>query len=180
MQLIKTAFHPDVSPADIAPTSKQTIMVRHSTRGIVIKGEVILLLYTERYHDYSLPGGGLDEGEDKISGLIREMQEETGAQGVRNVKPFVRYDEYRPWHKEGADIMHMISYCYVCDIDEQLGETTLESYETNNGMSPKWMNIHEAISHNESVIANSEKKGLSVERETFLLKAIVQELVGAQ
>ncbi len=179
MRLIKTAFHPDVSPADIAPTSEQTLLVRHAARGIVIKGDSILLLFTERYHDYSLPGGGLDEGEDKIVGLIREMQEETGAQGVRNVKPFVRYDEYRPWYKDDADIIYMISYCYVCEIDEQLGETTLESYEASNGMSPQWMNIYEAISHNEAVIANSDKKGLSIERETFLLKVIADELVGA-
>ncbi len=179
MRLINTAFHSDVSLADIAPTSERKLMVRHSTRGIVIRGEDILLLYTERYHDYSLPGGGLDEGEDKVAGLKREMQEETGAQGVRNVQPFGRYDEYRPWYKDDADIIHMISYCYVCDIDEQLGETTLESYEANNGMSPKWMNIHEAVSHNEAVIASSDKKGLSVERETFLLKVIAQELVKA-
>jgi len=142
-----------------------------------MKGEDILLLFTERYHDYSLPGGGIDEGEDKVAGLIREMQEETGAQGVRNVQPFARYDEYRPWYKDDADIIYMISHCYVCDIDNELGQTTLEPYETSNGMSPQWMNIFKAISHNESVIAISDKKGLSIERETFLLKMIADELV---
>lgn len=177
MQLLKTAFHPDVSPDDIAPTNALTIIERHATRGIVIKGEEILLLYTERYHDYSLPGGGIDDGEDEIAGLVRELKEETGAQGVRNVKAFGRYDEYRPWHKAGADIIHMISYCYVCDIDETLGETAYESYEVRNGMKPLWMNIHEAIAHNEEVMANSDKKGLSIERETFLLKLIAEELV---
>lgn len=172
-----TAFHPDVSPAEIAPGSERTLMVRHAARGIVMKGEDILLLFTERYHDYSLPGGGIDEGEDKVAGLIREMQEETGAQGVRNVQPFARYDEYRPWYKDDADIIYMISHCYVCDIDNELGQTTLEPYETSNGMSPQWMNIFKAISHNESVIAISDKKGLSIERETFLLKMIADELV---
>jgi hypothetical protein len=44
-------------------------------------------------------------------------------------------------------------------------------------MKPVWMNIHEAIAHNEEVIANSEKKGLSIERETFMLKVIAAELV---
>ncbi len=177
MRLLKTAFHPDVSPDDIAPTSKRVLIERHAARGIVVKGESILLLYTQRYHDYSLPGGGIDEGEDEIAGLIRELKEETGAQGVRNVKAFARFDEYRPWYKPNADIIHMISHCYVCDIDDALGETALESHEVNNGMAPLWMNIHEAIAHNEAVIANSDKKGLSIERETFLLKVIAQELV---
>ena len=116
MRLLKIAFHPDISPEDITSASELTRVERHAARGIVLKGDKILLLYTKRYHDYSLPGGGIDEGEDEVAGLIRELQEETGALGVRNIKPFARYDEYRPWYKSEADIIHIISYCYVCDI----------------------------------------------------------------
>jgi len=177
MQLLKTAFHPDVSADDISPASELKLIERHAARAIVMKGENILLLYTQRYHDYSLPGGGIDEGEDEIAGLIRELKEETGAQGVRNVKAFARYDEYRPWYKADADIIYMISHCYVCEIDEELGETAFESHEVNNGMIPLWINIHQAIAHNEEVIANSDKKGLSIERETFLLKVIAEKLL---
>jgi 8-oxo-dGTP pyrophosphatase MutT (NUDIX family) len=177
MRLLKTAFHPSLSPTDISPSSELKLIERHAARGIVVKDENILLLYTERYHDYSLPGGGIDEGEDEIAGLIRELSEETGAQGVRNVEAFARYDEYRPWYKADADIIHMISHCYVCEIDEVLGETAYESHEVNNGMKPLWMNIHEAIAHNEEIIASSPKKGLSIERETFMLKVIAEELV---
>jgi ADP-ribose pyrophosphatase YjhB (NUDIX family) len=179
MKLLKTAFHPDVTPDDLLPSSALSCILRHAARGIVLRGEQILLLYTERYDDYSLPGGGIDEGEDEVTGLTRELKEETGAQGVRNVKPFGRYDEYRPWRKADADIIHMISHCYVCDIDAQLGETAYETYEVKNGMRPLWLNIHEAIAHNEGVMANSDKKGLSIERETFLLKLIADELVGS-
>ena len=60
MRLLKTAFHPDVSPDDISPASGLALIERHAARGIVVKGESILLLYTQRYHDYSLPGGGID------------------------------------------------------------------------------------------------------------------------
>lgn len=177
MRPIKTAFHPEISASDVAAESELTVAVRHAARAIVVKANDILLLYTERYHDYSLPGGGIDEGEDKVAGLIRELKEETGATGVHNIKPYARYDEYRPWYKNDADILHIISYCYVCDIDAKLGETSYEWYEVNNGMRPLWINIHEAIAHNEEVIASSDKKGLSIERETFLLKAIAKEIV---
>ena len=71
----------------------------------------------------------------------------------------------------------MQSYCYVCTIDDELLDTELEEHEINNGMHPTWMNIHEAISHNENTMAKSEKKGSSIERETFLLKLIVEELL---
>ena len=177
MQLLKTAFHPDVSPDTIFSNSQFKLIERHAARAIVTKGEEILLLYTQRYHDYSLPGGGIDEGEDEVEGLIRELQEETGARGVRNIKAFGRYDEYRPWYKADADIIHMISYCYLCEIDEQLGETAFESYEVNNGMRPMWVNIHQAIAHNENVMETSDKKGLSIVRETFLLREIVKTVL---
>ena len=142
----------------------------------MLNGSNILLLYTERYHDYSLPGGGIDEGEAHHCALIRELKEETGAQNVRNIREFGLYEEYRPWYKADFDIVHMESYCYFCDIDEELSEPEFEAHELANGMVPKWMNIHAAIAHNEETMANSEKKGMSIERETFLLKRLVLEL----
>ncbi len=171
MRLLKSTIHPDIT--DISAKR----FTRKATRAIVLNGESILLLYTKRYHDYSLPGGGIDEGESNINGLIRELKEETGAHNVQNIQEFGVYEECRPWHKSGFDIVHMLSYCYVCTIDDVLLDPELELHEIDNGMHPIWMNIHQAISHNEHTIAVSEKKGLSIERETFLLKLIVSELL---
>jgi len=169
MQNLKTHYHPDLKNLE-----DKTVFTRLATRSITVQGDKILLMYTERYEDYSLPGGGLDSGEDKIEGMKRELQEETGARNIRNIQPFGIYEEYRPWYKPDFDIQHMISYCYTCDVDEELGESKLEAYEIKNGMKAKWINIHEAIRHNEKIIASSEKKGMSIERETFLLKLIVE------
>lgn len=138
---------------------------------------MILLLYTKRYEDFSLPGGGIDEGEDRLTGLARELREETGALNIDNIREFGVYEEYRPWYKPEFDAVHMISYCYTCTVDRELGETQLEHYEISNGMEPLWVNIHEAIAHNEETIKKSSKKGLSVQRETFLLRTIRDELV---
>ena len=171
MRLLKSTIHPDIT--DMSAKS----FTRKATRAIVLNGKSILLLYTKRYHDYSLPGGGIDEGESNIEGLIRELKEETGAHNVQNIQEFGLYEEFRPWHKEDFDIIHMQSYCYVCTIDDELLDPELESHEIDNGMHPIWMNIYQAISHNEHTIANSDKKGLSIARETFLLKLIVSELL---
>lgn len=169
MRLLRTTTHPEIKDLTAASFN------RKATRAIVLNGSNILLLYTERYHDYSLPGGGIDENEDHISALIRELKEETGAQNVRNIKEYGLYEEFRPWYKPDFDIVHMESYCYVCDIDDELLDPEFEAHELANGMVPKWMDIHEAIAHNEHTIANSEKKGMSIDRETFLLKLIVEE-----
>jgi len=172
MLILKTHYHPEVDSLE-----NKSVFTRLATRSIALQGDNILLLYTERYEDYSLPGGGLDLGEDKTKGMIRELKEETGAQDIKNIKPFGAYEEYRPWQKPDYDIQHMVSYCYTCDINTELGETNLEPYEIKNGMKAIWVNIHEAIAHNDKTIASSIKKGMSIERETFLLKRIAEHLM---
>nr|WP_290731240.1 NUDIX hydrolase [Halobacteriovorax sp. JY17] len=172
VRLLCTSIHPDIDSLE-----GKSIFKREATRAIALRGNSILLLYTERYHDYSLPGGGLDRGEDLLAGMIRELKEETGAKGISNISEFGIYEEYRPWYKSDFDIQHMISYCFTCSVDEELGETSLEHYELNNGMKPVWINIDEAIKHNEDTIKNSKKKGVSIEREIFLLRLIREEIL---
>ena len=169
MDILKTQYHPDIETLE-----GKSVFTRLAARSISLDEDKILLLYTERYDDYSLPGGGLEPDEDKIQGMIRELREETGAHGIRDIKAFGAYEEYRPWYKPDYDIQHIISYCYTCHVERELGASQLEPYESSNGMKAVWVNIHEAIKHNEATMASSEKKGMSVERETFLLRLIAQ------
>ncbi len=169
MQVLKTHFHPQLEHIE-----NKTMFTRLATRSIALQGADILLMYTKRYEDYSLPGGGLEQDEDKIMGMKRELIEETGALEIKNIQPFGVYEEYRPWYKADYDIIHMISYCFTCEVNKELGTSKLESYEFNNGMEAKWVNIHEAIKHNKKTMATSDKKGMSIERETFLLELIAE------
>ncbi|WP_261817554.1 NUDIX hydrolase [Vibrio gallicus] len=172
MRHLHTATHPDIVHLD-----KVCIVQRMATRAIALQGDKILLLYTERYEDYSLPGGGLEQDEDLIKGMVRELEEETGAVNIRNIKPFGVYEEFRPWHKDDADVMHMHSYCFTCDVDSELGEPNFEEYEIKNGMQAQWVPLVDAIAHNEKTMAQSAKQGLSIQRETFLLHLIQKELL---
>ncbi|SFB87905.1 NUDIX hydrolase [Pseudoalteromonas denitrificans] len=171
MHLLKSTTHCDIK------TLSGKIFQRKAARGIILKGENILMVYTARYHDYTLPGGGIDDGEDIKMGLIRELNEETGAKNIKKIKDFGLYEEFRPWYKSDYDIVHMLSYCFTCTIDDELGETQLEDYEIKNGMKPVWISIFDAIAHNENTMAHSDKKGMSIERETFLLKKIAEQVL---
>ena len=167
MNLLRHIIHPSIDSIN-----NKSISERPATRGIILRNKDILLLFTERYDDYSLPGGGVNDGEEIEDGLKRELAEETGAQNIHNIKPFGRYEEYRRSFKKENELIFMTSYCFTCSIDDELGDTKYESYEEKNGMAPKWININTAIVHNRKTLAQGNKSGFSIEREIFLLELI--------
>lgn len=170
MKHLRTAVHPNVD------LKKSVIIERIATRAIVLQGEEILLLYTQRYNDYSLPGGGVENGEEIEAATIRELSEETGAQGVKIVANFGVYEEFNPHYNDVDTVIHQISHCFFCEIGGVLLEPKLESYEEANGMKAIWINIMDAIEHNENTFANDPKAGFSLGRELYLLKKIAEEL----
>lgn len=175
MRHINTLIHPKVSGLINPRTFNRT-----AARAVVINNDKILLIYTKRYDDYTLPGGGVDENEPIKEALIRELYEETGANNIEIVSEFGIYEEYRPHHFEAYDQMHMLSHIYVCSIDKELGQAKPESYEVTNGSRPVWVKLEDAINHNEAIIENAPTSmGLSVLRELELFKLIKSELVKA-
>ncbi|WP_028108932.1 NUDIX hydrolase [Ferrimonas futtsuensis] len=173
MQPLNSTTHPDA-----IPQGSETL--RKAVRAAILDGDQILLLYTERYEDYSLPGGGVDQGESLEQALLREVAEETGAANLTIIEELGLFEELRPWYKEDADNQRMLSYCYLCSADRDLGETRLEHYEQQNGMRPLWVNIHDAIAHNHKTMAASPKAGMSIQRETWLLEHLAARLDDCQ
>ncbi|MEX0739546.1 MAG: NUDIX domain-containing protein [Pseudohongiella sp.] len=172
MKLLKELIHPELL------TREGRIFRRHAARGIVLREDNILLLFTERYNDFSLPGGGVDESEDITVALKRELEEETGARDVQVKQHYGFIEEYRPHWKPEYDLMHMTSHFFVCDVAPELAEVRMESYEVANGMRPVWVSVSEAVKHNRQVMSRQEKSmGQSIQRETFMLEKIASELV---
>ena len=116
MKLLRKVIHPSLS------NDYGTVFIRNTARAIVLKGEQILLLYTARYDDYSLPGGGVDEGESIEQGLLRELHEETGALQIQIKQPLGLYEEVRPWYKDDFNCVHIKSYCYYCEISDEFAD----------------------------------------------------------
>ncbi|TQF69768.1 NUDIX hydrolase [Pseudoalteromonas luteoviolacea] len=162
----------NLMPAEPLPGS---CFVRQAARAIVIRGNEILLLYTARYDDYTLPGGGIDENENIESALARELLEETGAKSVTSIQPYGIYEEYQHWYKPDFDTVKIISHCFLVEICGDFTEPQMESYEQANGMRPVWLPIKEAIAHNKDALKNSDKKGQSLQRETIILETVAKE-----
>ncbi|SFC12908.1 NUDIX domain-containing protein [Marinospirillum celere] len=172
MKLLKQLIHPEL-------TSREgRTLRRHAARGIVLREDEILLLFTERYNDFSLPGGGVDQDEDITLALKRELEEETGARDIQIKEHYGFIEEYRPHYKPEFDLMHMTSHFFTCDVAPKLAATRMEGYEVANGMRPLWVPISDAVKHNRQVMARKEKTmGQSIQRETFMLERISKELI---
>lgn len=168
MKLLKELIHPSLA------TQTGRILRRQAARGIVMRQQdQILLLFTERYNDFSFPGGGIGEDEDMERALSRELEEETGARDIRVNAYFGYIEEYRPYWRPDYDLMHMTSHFFLCDIAPELAEVRMESYEVANGMRPVWVSVEEALHHNLEVMSRQEKTmGQSIQRETFMLETI--------
>lgn len=174
MRLIRKLVHPDVKAVTGA------ILTRRAARAIVLRDTSILLLFTERYNDFSFPGGGVADGEDLIDGLRRELTEETGASNVRVQRNYGYIEELRPHWQPGFDLMSMTSHFFYCDIDPELRAPEMEDYEIANGMRPVWVELDAAIAHNRGVMQRREASmGLSILRETFMLEELMSDLTKA-
>ncbi|MCC5855745.1 MAG: NUDIX domain-containing protein [Idiomarina sp.] len=151
------------------------VLERMGARGIVRREDKLLLLYTERYDDFSFPGGGVDPGEAPEVALVRELTEETGAQAIQVLSPFGKVTEYVPTWKQGYELMFQTSAWYHCDIAEELGQQQLEHYEDANGMRVCWVGLEEALTHNQRVLDRKPATmGQSIYRETFVLEQLLR------
>lgn len=169
MRLLKKLIHPSLKNFD------RNIYERIAARAIIRKDNEILLLYTKHYDDYSFPGGGVDLNEDILEGLKRELKEEIGAVSYKVISELGFIEEYRPYTYDGFECMHMLSYYFECELTGPLQAPQLEAYEIKNGMVAKWIDLKEAIDHNEILLRNKpDSMGYSVERETYILKMLLE------
>ncbi|MCH8501332.1 MAG: NUDIX domain-containing protein [Aliidiomarina sp.] len=151
------------------------VLQRQAARAVVCRHDKILLLYTERYDDFSFPGGGVDPGESLITGLRRELQEETGAQDIQVIAPVAQVTEFTPTWKREWDLLFQTSSWFECKIGETLAAANLEHYEVSNGMRAQWISVADALTHNRRVIAQRPTTmGLSIHRETLVLEQIAK------
>lgn len=99
----------------------------------------IALVGTTINYLYTLPGGGISDGEHVESGIIREVKEETGCE-AEIVEMLGIIDDYR-----NRDKKHCISYCAIANVVGEKQAPELTDDERNNGLHVKWFNKEEVL-----------------------------------
>ena len=145
---------------------------RRAARAVLFNaaGQVAIMHFTAT-GSYKLPGGGINEGEDTIAALHREIREETGYE-ITDIKELGEVVEYRYYCG-----MHQVSYCYTATATQFVG-TQLTQKEQDAGMELQWFDtIPQAVAaivSGHQVDEDGSPIGLKmmIQRDVAILKAI--------
>lgn len=163
MQLLTT-----IHRADGIKTHGKAIE-RTAVRAVIWREGQLLMVYSAKVGDYKFPGGGVNAGETHAQALQREVQEECGAalQSMDDeLGAIVEYN--RPIEAE-FDVFKMTSYYYFCTLTSQsFGAQKLDSYESDLGFVPVWVDVDTALQQNTRLLTTSSPPEW-LRREIFVL-----------
>jgi 8-oxo-dGTP diphosphatase len=112
---------------------------RSAARAIVFdENDQIPILFVSKFNYHKLPGGEIEEGENRKTALDREIKEETGCTAI--IEGGVgKITEYRSrWN------LFQTSYCYIGKIVSK-GDQNLTKKERHQKFKLIWVTLGEAI-----------------------------------
>ena len=113
---------------------------RKTSRAIVVNEEGnCAVLYAKKFGLYSLPGGGIEDGEDEVSALVREVYEETGC-ACDTIQQLGMVSENRN-HQDYTTV----SYYFIVYTKAKSLELHLTEVEIENGTTVMWLPLEEVI-----------------------------------
>lgn len=132
---------------------------------LVNSNDEILLGYS--HHNYQFPGGHVEENEELIDTVNREILEETGMDlKLKDLEPFARnLGYYKDWPEEGKNRKIEIYY-YEVKTDEKpnLDNTSYTESEKDGGFELRYIplsNVEEELKKNAEEYG--DKKGIAKE-----------------
>lgn len=147
---------------------------RPSVRGIIRNNGRLAMVYSEKYHYYKLPGGGIEDKETHEEALLREVKEETGLTVIRkSIKEYGSVLRLQKSEHFENTIFEQESLYYFCDVKDNIGKQQLEASEAEAGFVLKYVTLEEAISTNRNCHLTKGDKMLS--REIKVLEFLKNE-----
>jgi 8-oxo-dGTP pyrophosphatase MutT (NUDIX family) len=146
-------------------TEDMPVVERYAVRAL-IKRDGLWAMQKSSAGYYKIPGGGVEKGETYLEALVREVQEETGLivaeDSITEIGEIleIREDSYQKGTKY---ISH--SFCYFCDVKDEMTQTAMSENEQARGYRLEWVNLERVIACNENLLKEEWMK-----RDTLFLK----------
>ena len=155
-------------------------LYRPSVRGIILddKGNVAMI-YSQKYHFYKFPGGGIEGDETHIETLAREIKEETGMTLIpESVKEFGEVLKIQKGDEAGENTIHIQqNFYYTCNVEKKIGLQSLDDGEKALDFVLQFIPIKEAIRVNADFESNNSFMKQMAERERRVLEIIQNSII---
>ena len=162
---------------DYNPNGKK--FYRPSVRGIIFNDDgKVAMIYSQKYHFYKFPGGGIEGNETHLETLAREIKEETGMTLIpESVKEFGEALKIQNGDESGKDTIHIQqNFYYICKVENEIGDQELDDGEKALDFVLKFVSIEEAIAANSAFESDNPFLKQMAEREKRVLE-ILKEIM---
>lgn len=117
-----------------------TVFSRPSVRAVIIRGDKVLMVHSEKYNYHKFPGGGIEAGETHEAALIREVQEEIGyVVKPETIREFGRVLRRQKDSYDENAIFEQENFYYLCEVEDEPIGTNRDDYEIEEGFAPEWV-----------------------------------------
>lgn len=150
------------------------ISERPSARAVIIKNKLLAMVYSEKYKYYKFAGGGIKKGEERISALIREVEEETGLSVIPDsIKEYGEVAILRKSDILENTVFRQDNFYYLCDVTDNISSQYLDDYELESGFTLRYVSADEAIRTNRDESTTDDV--YMIERESRVLEILKGE-----
>jgi 8-oxo-dGTP diphosphatase len=155
-----------INPQNVSENEAVAFAMRDAARAIVVDSEgQVALLHVSNKGYYKLPGGGIEDGEDKIEALRRECREEVGCE-ISDITEIGFIVEYRKSYN-----LKQTSYCYLAKLKGEKGTPNFTEAELAGGFEEVWLPFDEVQKKMaESTSLDLEGSQFIVPRDTIFLR----------
>jgi 8-oxo-dGTP diphosphatase len=144
------------------------VKIREASRAVLFdENGLVPLLFVSKYNFHKLPGGGIDKGENRLEGLIREVLEEVGCtmEVTGEVGEIIEYRS--EFH------LKQTSYCYTGKVLSK-GTPHFTEKELNEGFQIVWMKLETAILKVENDEPSNYEGSFIQKRDLVFLKTVLE------
>ena len=145
---------------------------RLTARAIVKRTDgLYAVMYAEKFGLYSLPGGGIEDGEDALSALRREIDKETGC-SCESIEELGIVAENR-----GTLDYTQLSYYYVVSTSGTRHASHLTADEAANGTALQWHKLDKVYELISSPAHNTVQRKYLQARDVAALKEYMKTIL---
>lgn len=149
--------------------------VRNSARSIIIVNHKLAMIHSLKYDYYKFPGGGIENGEDPITAMIRETREEAGL--IVKTDTIAEYGCVHRIQKSDSDPTECFiqdNYYFLCQAEDVAVTQCLDGYEASENYVLEYVDPQIAITKNRNV-RQSPYNPMMFEREARVIEILMSE-----